>query len=394
MTKKKILFFSLIILIILLGVFWFKVGKGLIPLLPTSRNVAEKIEEAESKKLAEDLVDFPLKIDGNFNIRVFVKDLDSGARVLAFDDKNNLLTSLTKSGRVIILPDDDSDGRADKVITLLDNLNRPHGLAFYKDFIYVAETDKIVRYKYDSENLTAENPEKILDLNSGGNHFTRTIKFGPDNKLYITSGSTCNVCVEKSNQRAVMMRVDPDGKNFEVFATGLRNTVFFVFDDEGNIWGNDMGRDLLGDLLPPDELNIIKKDSDYGWPFCYGKNLVDPFGKSKERCKNTIQTTWDYHAHVAPLGLTFINSPQFPKDWQGDILTSFHGSWNSSVPVGYKIARLGIKDGKVTNEVDFITGFLEGSIASGRPADLIFGSDGSLYISDDKANAIYILKSK
>ena len=155
-----------------------------------------------------------------------------------------------------------------------------------------------------------------------------------------------------------------------------------------------MGRDLLGDLLPPDELNIIKKGGDYGWPYCYGNKTVDPFGKSEEKCKSTVGTTWDYHAHVAPLGITFINSSQFPDDWQGDLLASFHGSWNSSVPVGYKIVRLDVDDGKVIDETDFITGFLQGSVASGRPVDLIFGENGSLYISDDKANAIYILTKK
>ena len=393
MSKKKLIILIIILAgIVGLGLFWLRVGKGLTPLLPTNENTAEKIDRAEVNKSSGEPVDFPLKISGDFEIRVFAKDLPSKPRVLIFDESRNLLVSLLKEGKVIVLPDKDNNGKADEQITLLSSLNEPHGLAFHQDYLYVAQTDKVVRYKYNSESISATKPEKILNLDSGGGHATRTIKFGPDNKLYITSGSSCNVCVEESDQRATMLRADPDGKNLETFASGLRNTVFFTFDKEGNIWGNDMGRDLLGDLLPPDELNIIEKGKDYGWPYCYGKNSVDPFGNSKERCENTIGTTWDYHAHVAPLGLTFVNSTQFPDDWQGDLLASFHGSWNSSVPVGYKIVRLHINNGTVTNETNFITGFLQGSIASGRPVDLIFGKDGSLYISDDKANAVYILR--
>ena len=395
MSKKKLIILIIALIIIAgLGIFWFKLGKGLLPLLPTSENTADKIEKAKINKSSGEPIDFPLKIDGDFEIKVFTKDLPGGARVLAFDNKQNLIVSIPKDGKVIALPDKNSDGKADEQIVLLSGLNSPHGIAFYQDYLYVAQTDKVVRYKYNSESISTTKPEKILDLDSGGGHSTRTIKFGPDNKLYITSGSSCNVCVEESKQRATMMRSDPDGKNLETFATGLRNTVFFTFNKEGDIWGNDMGRDLLGDLIPPDELNIIKKGEDYGWPYCYGNKTVDPFGNSKERCEGTIGTTWDYHAHVAPLGLTFINSTQFPDEWQGDLLASFHGSWNSSVPVGYKIVRLDVSNGKVTKEVDFITGFLQGSIASGRPVDLIFGKNGSLYISDDKANAVYILTKK
>lgn len=392
MNKKAAIILIVILVIAGLTLFWIKVGRGLLPLLPTRESTAEKIEEAQIKQSAGEPVDFPLKIDGDFDVRVFAKDLPAGARVLTFDKNQNLLVSIPKDGKVLALPDKDGDGKADEQIVLLDNLNLPHGLDFYKDFLYVAETNKIVRYKYDPDKISANEPEKILDLHSGGNHFTRTIKFGPDEKLYITSGSTCNVCEEKNNQRATMMRVDADGSNFEIFATGLRNTVFFIFDTNGQIWGNDMGRDHLGDLLPPDELNIIKGGRDYGWPYCYGKKVVDPFGGSESRCTDTIGTVWDYHAHVAPLGLTFIDSPQFPDSWQGDLLAAFHGSWNSSVPVGYKIVRLDIENGKVASENDFITGFLQGSIASGRPVDLVLGADGSLFISDDKANAVYILR--
>ncbi|MEX0617167.1 MAG: PQQ-dependent sugar dehydrogenase [Candidatus Woykebacteria bacterium] len=374
---------------------WFKVGKGLVPaFFPPKENTAEQLEKAVVKQSSGQKVDFPLKIDGSFEIRLFAKDLTAGARVLAFDKNQNLLVSLPDGGKVIALPDSNRDGKADKQITILQNLNRPHGLAFYEGFLYVAQENEVVQYKYDPDQISASDPKKILDLPSGGGHSSRTIKFGPDGKLYITAGSSCNICEEKDNRRAAMMRADPDGSNFEIFAKGLRNTVFFTFDESGQIWGNDMGRDLLGDQLPPDELNIIQKGGDYGWPYCNGKSVVDPFGKSEERCKSTISPHWNYHAHIAPLGITFINSGQFPDEWQGDLLASFHGSWNSSVPVGYKIVLLEVEDGKVVAERDFVTGFITGSVAAGRPVDLIFGSGGSLFISDDKSNAVYILRKK
>ena len=393
MNKRS--WFIIILFLVVLGLFtfWVKAGRGLTPLIPTTENTAEKIERAQIRESKGEPVDFPLKIDGEFEIRVFAKDLPSGARVLAFDKNQNLLVSFPKAGQIIALPDKNNDGKADEQIVILNDLNLPHGLDFYQDWLYVAETDKVVRYKYEPADFSVKAQEKVLDLSGGGGHFSRTIKVGPDGKLYITAGSSCNVCVEKDKRRAAMMRANPDGSDFEIFATGLRNTVFFTFDKEGQIWGNDMGRDLLGDLLPPDELNVVKK-GDYGWPYCYGNKVVDPFGKSEDRCENTLGTAWDYYAHVAPLGITFIDSPQFPNSWQGDLLISFHGSWNSSVPVGYKIVRLVVENGKVLEEKDFITGFLTGPVASGRPVDLTFGSDGSLYISDDKANAVYILRKK
>lgn len=392
LVNRKTIFIIVVLLFIFgLAIIYLKVGRGLVPHLPIGENIAEKIVKTQNLGTP---VKFPLKISGTFKLRVFAKDLPAGARVLRFDKNQNLLVSIPKDGKIIVLPDKNKDGEADEQIVLLKNLNSPHGIDFYENYLYVAETHQVVRYKYDSDNFTAVNPDKILDIDNSGGHSSRTIRFSPDEKLYITAGSSCNVCEEESDQRGAMMRVNPDGSDYKLFATGLRNTVFFDFDEDSQIWGNDMGRDLLGDLLPPDELNIITEDKNYGWPFCYGNNIVDPFGKSEEKCQTTVGTTWDYPAHVAPLGISFIKSSQFPDSWQGDLLVSQHGSWNSSIPVGYKIIRLVIENGRVLEEKEFISGFLQGSVASGRPVDLLFGSDGSLYISDDKANAIYKVSQK
>lgn len=191
-----------------------------------------------------------------------------------------------------------------------------------------------------------------------------------------------------------MLISDLDGSNIQVYATGLRNSVFFAFDKSGRLWGTDMGRDNLGDNLPPDELNIISIGSDYGWPYCYGKNVRDSKFFSGEKvtyCAATQETAYDFPAHVAPLGLAFINSAMFSAADQGDLLVAFHGSWNSSTPVGYKIVKLSILGNSVVGMSDFLDGWLQANGVLGRPVDLVFDKAGALYISDDKAGVIYRL---
>jgi glucose/arabinose dehydrogenase len=185
--------------------------------------------------------------------------------------------------------------------------------------------------------------------------------------------------------RAAIWVSDLDGKNLRQWAGGLRNTVFFTFDKNGKIWGNDMGRDLLGDNLPPEELNIIEDGGDYGWPFCYGDRVRDEkylAGKQTEYCQKTRSPIFKYPAHVAPLGITF--------DKDGNLIVAFHGSWNSSVPVGYKVVKLRVKNDQVTGTEDFISSWLtpEREVL-GRPVDVVFDEADNLYISDDRAGVIY-----
>ena len=208
----------------------------------------------------------------------------------------------------------------------------------------------------------------------------------------LSIGSSCNVCEERDQQRAVIMEYSPDGSGGRVFAEGVRNAVGFVFHPvTGEIWATENGRDALGDDIPPDELNIIREGQHHGWPFCYGKRVPDPSFDDTSRCATTEGSTHDIQAHSAPLGLRFIDSPEFPQGWQGDLLVAYHGSWNRREPTGYKVVRMVVEGSHIVSEEDFIYGWLlDNGTSLGRPVDLIFGlEDGALYISDDKAGLIY-----
>lgn len=325
----------------------------------------------------------PLKLPDGFSISIFAKDLDK-QRAMAWDPAGNLLVSIPAQGRVVALPDKNSNGITDETINVIENLNRPHGLAFRcreKCELYIAETDQVAVYEYDKKNLTATNKRKIIDLPGGGNHFTRTIIFTPD-KLLISVGSTCNVCAEEDWRRAKILMANYDGSDLKEFATGLRNSVFMtIHPTTGEIWATEMGRDLIGDDLPPDEINIVEEGKNYGWPYCYGKKVHD---NVRGRCESTEPSFIDLPAHSAPLGLAFHGQ---------DLLVAYHGSWNRSVPTGYKIARHKFDEmGNYKGAEDFIDGWLSKDGALGRPVDILPAADGSLYISDDKAGVIYRVK--
>jgi glucose/arabinose dehydrogenase len=391
MMKKFLLVFAVIVLA---AVFGLNKLKSLV----NTQTVTQLFIEGPKKDLIEGLpqggqLNIPLNVPSGFKIGLFADLGSSLPRVLEFDPKGVLFASIPAQGKVVALPDENSDGQADRVVDVLTGLDRPHGIAFGSGGIFVAETDQVVKYDYTPERFGVTNKRVLFSLPGGGRHFSRTIKIH-DDKLYTAIGSSCDTCVESDSHRSAVLVSDLEGGGLKVFAKGLRNTVFFTFDSGGKIWGNDMGRDFLGDNLPPDELNIIEEAKDYGWPFCYGDKVRDAqfmSGENQEYCNATQAPAFAYPAHIAPLGLTIIDSVLFEKGDQGDILSSFHGSWNSSVPVGYKIVKLNVEAGKVTGMEDFVTGFIKGGEVLGRPVDLVFADNGTLFISDDKAGAIYIL---
>ena len=316
-----------------------------------------------------------MKLPPGFAISIFAREV-KGARVLALDPNGNLLVSLTSQGRVVALPDKNDDGVADAVVTVLDGLNKPHGLAFGPEEqprLYVAETGRVAAFDYDPERLTATSEQKIADLPPGGRHFTRSLRFLPgarDRRLLISVGSSCDACEEEDPRHAKILAVDvEDGGDPETFASGLRNSVFMaVHPRSKHVWATEMGRDYLGDNLPPDEINIILEGRNYGWPYCYGKRLyddkTDPAGAHREFCKDTIPSFIDIPAHSAPLGLAFFPA-EWPQEFRHDLLVAFHGSWNRTEPTGYKVVRYKLDAaGNFIDVEDFITGWLT---PAGRP---------------------------
>jgi glucose/arabinose dehydrogenase len=293
---------------------------------------------------------------------------------------------------ILVLPDRDKDGLADRKIVFARGLKKVHGLAFHKGVLYAAGTGKLYRLRDKNGDLRADKVEVISeDIPGSGGHWTRTVVAGPDNKLYVSAGSSCNVCIEKDKRRAAVLRFPLKGGKGEIFAKGLRNSVGLAFHpDTGQLWASNNGRDWLGDNLPPEEINLLVKGGDYGWPYCYGKRVVDPDFGTAERCRETLEPEVEMQAHSAPLGISFGHGLDFPARYKDMLFVAFHGSWNRTEPTGYKLVGIPFKDGEPAGQPeDIVTGWMTQGKAWGRPVAPLVGSDGALYISDDKAGAVY-----
>lgn len=362
-----------------------------------SENIADVIPDKPGEPVNN--TNFPLQVPPGFEVSIFAKNVP-GARVLAMDPAGNLLVSLSQPGKVVALKDTNHDGTSDQTVDVLTGLTNPHGLVVRcpenSCTLYVAEEQRLMAYEYDAAASKASNGKKIMDLPAGGRHTTRTL-LDNDGSLLVSIGSSCDVCYEKDNRRATIMQVGYDGKNQKLFATGLRNTVFMTksFID-GRIWGTDMGRDMLGNTTPPDEINIIEDGKDYGFPVCYGKNIHDSnFDKNQyiqDPCNGKTPSYIDLPAHVAPLGLGFIPEEGWPEEYWYDLIVAYHGSWNSTEPVGYKLVRVKLDEkGNYQGTEDFITGWYRPgqSSALGRPTGVLVQPGGLVYVADDKADVIY-----
>lgn len=408
--KKVIIVLLMIVTLAGIGLWYVKNNVGdLRPALMPA--VKKKPAQSLQSNLGTPL-DFDVTISDGFQIGIFAKDLGA-VRDLTFSPGGVLIASVPTLGKVIMLPDRNTDGVADEVNTIVSGLNKPHGVSFYENFLYVAEETNVSRYLWTDQKLiggVARLEKKLFDLPKGGRHFTRTIAFDKTGTMYVSVGSSCDVCYENNPFLASVIVSDYNGKTPRTFAKGLRNAPFInINPTTQELWGTEMGRDFLGDNLPPDEVNIINnpsagsgssgsEPSNYGWPICYGMKIHDTkFDKNvytEDPCLNTISPVFEIPAHSAPLGLQFINSEQFPSDWQGDLLVAYHGSWNRSSPIGYKVVRMHMNENTIEREEDFLSGFLQNNTAVARPVDLEFDKNGNLYISDDKSGTIFIVSKK
>ena len=333
-----------------------------------------------------------IQVPDGFSIGTFAADL-TGARVLRFSDEGDLLVSMPKLGQIIILKDDDSDGRADRREVLLQGLNGPNGIDFFEGWLYVAESDALGRVSFDhATGLTTSPYQQIVTgLPGGGNHWKKTLRFGPDNLMYVSMGSSCNVCTEDDERRGTLVRYSPDGTNEMIFARGLRNSAGFDWSANGDIYATDNGRDLLGDDYPPCELNLVTEGAHYGWPYANGNQEPDPdFGAGNEALiEKSVAPVHNFKAHNAPLGIEFIDAEGMPEEYQGAAIVALHGSWNRSEKDGYKVVSLHWNAAGEISERDFVSGFLDDGDVLGRPAEVVQGPDGAVYISDDYSGVIY-----
>lgn len=334
-----------------------------------------------------------VRVPEGFGIGIFAAGIPN-ARFLRFTPAGDLLVSSPREGTVFLVEGDaDGDGEADGVSALIGGLDRPHGLDLRGDWLYVGEMGRVVRVRFDprERRVSGEIEVVVGDLPVGGNHWTRTIRFGPDGHLYVSIGSSCNVCVEEDGRRAAIVRYRPDGTGGEVYASGLRNSVGFDWQPgTGALYATDNGRDFLGDDFPPCELNRIERGVFYGWPYANGFGVPDPdLGAGNEaEIRRSRHPEHGFAAHTAPLGITFYRGTAFPERYRGAAFVALHGSWNRTSKVGYKVVSLVWEAGGIV-ESDFVTGFEIDEDVIGRPVDVAEGPDGALYVSDDYAGAVY-----
>ena len=338
-----------------------------------------------------------LHLDGitlppGFAIELYTANVP-GARSMALGDRGTLFVGTRGEGKVYALVATGGERRSVELITIAKGLDSPNGVAFRDGALYVAEINRVIRFDRIEERL--RNPPAPVVVNDSfptkSHHGWKFIRFGPDGRLYVPVGAPCNICESKDPRFASIMRMDPTGKNLEIFARGVRNTVGFDWHPLTNeLWFTDNGRDWLGDDQPPDELNRAPAMGlHFGFPYWHGSGIADPkYGKGHRKEEFTLPER-ELGPHVASLGMRFYTGSMFPTDYPNRIFIAEHGSWNRSDPLGYRITQVRLKDNRAVSYEVFAQGWLRDGSAWGRPVDLQVMPDGSLLVSDDKAGAIY-----
>ncbi len=330
-------------------------------------------------------------------VTVYATGLPS-ARFMALGPHGAVFVGSWTAGTVSVLLPAAGGARASRVVTLLSGLTVPHGVAYHNGLLYVAEEGRVSAWRYNAATASVSGQQVIIpNLPTGGRHVTRTVSVGPDGMLYVSIGSSCNECVDASG-RAVILRYRLDGSGGTLYARGLRNPVGLAWQPgTGRLWVTDNGRDLLGENVPPDEIDLIRQGGDYGWPYCWGNGQVDPaVASSAGYCAQTLPPTLGLQAHSAPLGLTFSTGTLLPARYRGGLFVAYHGSaWRSQL-TGYRVVYIPVSGGHAGTPQDIITGWWPAAIGVsglvwGRPVGVLMAADGSLLISDDAAGAVYRL---
>lgn len=332
-------------------------------------------------------------IPEGFGISVYADRL-AGPRMMTVGPDGHLYVAERGANRIVRLPDRDGDGVTDGLEVVAAVLSAPSSLAFYEDgSLYVGETTRVQRLTMSGSPAVAGDAAVIVGGLPRGGHNTRTVLFSPDWAwLYVSVGSSCNVCIEDDPRRATIVRYRPDGSEETLYTTGLRNAVGITFrPGSEELWATNNGRDWLGDDQPPETVYTVTQGDNAGWPQCHSGRIIDPeYGQAGD-CEGILDPVVEMQAHTAPLGLGFYTGNQFPEAYRGDLFVAMHGSWNRSVPVGYKVVRIPVGENGAAGEVeDFVSGWLRADGSNwGRPVDVVTATDGSLMISDDGEGRIY-----
>jgi glucose/arabinose dehydrogenase len=333
-----------------------------------------------------------IELPAGFRINLFAGGA-ANAREMALGKNGTLFVGTQRAGVVYAIVDRNHDGVADDGLIIASGLVSPNGVAFRDGALYVADAWRILRYD-DIENRL-EHPPKPIVLYDGYPHDAwhgwKFIAFGPDGLLYVPVGAPCNVCL-RDPPYASITRLKSDGTGMEVFASGVRNSVGFDWDPKTKeLWFTDNGRDNLGDDVPPDELNHAPKAGmNFGFPYCHGDGIVDPDVGAGHDCKQTTPPAVELGGHVASLGMKFYTGTMFPEAYRNAIFIAEHGSWNRTVPIGYRVVTVRPDEHGDKRQEMFAAGWLQpNGRAWGRPTDVVVAPDGALLVSDDSANAIY-----
>ena len=342
-----------------------------------------------------------LYLPKGFKINVFAEGEFREPRWMTLAPNGDVFLADSRANSIIVLRDKNKDGVAEERFVFSDKLSQPFGMAFHKDWFYVANTDSIVRFTYKSGQTKAEaEPEKLVELTPGGynQHWTRNILFSPDGtKMFVSIGSATNVNVEADPKRAAISVYDPAGKNHRIFAAGLRNPIGLAWNPKtGELWTAVNERDGLGDDLVPDYVTSVKDGGFYGWPYSYIGQNEDPRrkGENPELVKKSVVPDVLLTSHSAALGILFYQGKMFPKEYQGDAFVALHGSWNRQKLTGFKVIRVRFKNGKLVGNSyeDFVSGWLPDENSNevwGRPVGLLVAPDGSLLITDDGGDKVW-----
>jgi glucose/arabinose dehydrogenase len=353
------------------------------------RNQSRVIPKPEDAKLA---------VPAGFQISVFAEGDFEQPRGMALASNGDVFVTESRANRISLLRDSNGDGRVDERFVFATGLTRPFGLAFWKDYLYVGNTNALLRFKYKSGQTKAERePEKLADFPSVGNHWTRNVIFNSaGSKVYVAVGSASNVNAGEDPIRAAISEFNPDGTGHRIYASGTRNPVGLAFNPTTKqLWAAVEERDLIGEDLVPEYVTAIKEGAFYGWPYSYLGQHEDPRrkGERPDLVAKAIVPDVLIQAHSAVLGMCFYEGKMFPSDYQGDAFVALHGSWNRTSRTGYKIIRIKFKNGKpVGGYDDFVVGWMLGEDKPevwGRPVGLLVLKDGSLLITDDGGHKIW-----